>query len=157
MVVGGAGRFGVSLWGGRGRVVLSVVVAAVLACAAESAVAAGVPTVAPSTSSLTPVGKWNVTYGAPAVVRIKRTSAHHYKMTAVTPVRITGGSCSLPKGTVIAKFHGKAGSYTGRHGLWYPTTCAFAYYTSLTMTQKSGSKIVEHLGNGEVHTLTRVS
>lgn len=49
------------------------------------------------------VGEWNVTYGAPALVTILQSGAV-FTETAKTPVRVTGSSCDLPSGTVIATF-----------------------------------------------------
>jgi hypothetical protein len=83
------------------------------------------------------VGDWNVTYGAPAVVKMTR-SGRVYTETAKTPVRVVGSSCDLPVGTVIATFHSTGShSYKGRHGLWYTSNCSFAYWTSWTLTLSS--------------------
>ena len=110
----------------------------------------------PRTSNSSVIGEWNVTYGAPAVVTISSTGTDSYTMVAETPVEVTGSSCSLPVGTTIATFSGSGTSYTGEHGLWNVSTCAFVEWTSLSLTL-SGNSMIEYLGNGEVHTLTRVS
>jgi hypothetical protein len=113
---------------------------------------------AAATSRSRVTGKWDVTYGNAAVVKIKRTGHHAYTMTGLTPIELTSGSsCRLPVGTVIATFSGKGTTFTGQHGLWYDitSTCESAGTTTLTMTL-SGNTIVGHLGNGETHTYTRV-
>ena len=80
------------------------------------------------------VGDWNVTYGAPAVVTMT-LSGGLYTVTAKTPVQVTGSSCDLPVGTVIATFSSTGGnSYSGQHGLWYTSDCSFGYWDGLTLT-----------------------
>lgn len=102
------------------------------------------------------VGDWWVTYGAPSVVTIRRSHAG-YVMTAKTPVRVTTGTCDLPSGTVIARFAAnRGGSFTGRHGLWDPSTCAFAQQTTVTLTLLRDGRLTELIGNGERYDLTRV-
>ena len=95
------------------------------------------------------VGDWNVTYGAPAVVTIS-LSGGVYTETAKTPVRVTGSSCDLPSGTIIATFSLVGGNaYSGQHGLWYQSSCAFAYSTSLSLTLSSdGHTLTGSLGIG---------
>ena len=117
----------------------------------------GGPSWADSQASRTPsvVGTWSVTYGAPAVVSIKLTGTNSYTMRAVTRVKVTGGSCSLLVGTVIAKFSGTGTMYSGTHGLWNTVTCAHVTSTSLSLTLSENS-MREVLGNGEHHILTRV-
>ena len=79
------------------------------------------------------VGDWHVTYGNRAVVKMT-LKAGKYTETAKTRVRVVGASCYLPVGTVIATFHSTGSrTYAGRHGLWYPTDCSFAYWTSMTL------------------------
>jgi hypothetical protein len=108
-------------------------------------------------ASTTVTGKWHVTYGNAAEVKIKLTGTNAYTMKALTPIEITGGSsCTLPKGTVIATFSGTGTTLTGQHGLWNTSNCAFVDWTSLRVVVKNSNKLVEHLGNGEVHKLTRV-
>jgi hypothetical protein len=123
---------------------LSVVVA--LGAASQPAAA--------STTSVT--GDWIVTYGAPAVVTIS-ASGGSYDLTAKTPVLVAGGAtCYLPTGTLIATFSGSGTSYSGQHGLWYTSNCAFAYWTSLSLTL-SGNTLAGVLGDGEAYTFTRVT
>ena len=102
-------------------------------------------------------GKWNVTYGAPAVVKIRGNGHNRYTMRALTRIKVTGGSatCSLTIGTVLAKFSGKSPTYFGQHGLWSRSNCAFGAWTTLTMTLNGNDTIIGHLGDGETLTFTR--
>ena len=95
-------------------------------------------------------------YGNATVVRIGSTGTDKYSMTARTPVQVVGGStsCHLPVGTVLATFSGHGTSYTGRHGLWSRSNCAFAYWTSVNLTV-NGKTALATL-DGESLTLTRV-
>lgn len=94
------------------------------------------------------VGNWYVTYGAPAVLTISLSSGV-YTATALTPVRVTGSSCDLPPGTVIASFSGSGNSYSGQHGLWYTSDCSFGYWdpTSFTLST-DGNSLAGVLGGG---------
>jgi PASTA domain len=95
------------------------------------------------------VGDWNVTYGNPAVVTMSLAGAV-YTETAKTPVELAGGSsCDLPPGTIIATFSSVGGnSYSGQHGLWYTSNCAFASWASLTLTLSSdGRTLTGRIGN----------
>jgi len=130
-------------------IVVSLLAGAVAAAAPVTAAAARTASSGPASSATARshpvVGDWNVTYGAPAVVKMT-LKGRVYTETAKTPLRVTGGSCDLPVGTVIATFHSTGSrSYSGRHGLWYPSTCSFAYWTSWTVRLSS---------NG--HTLTGI-
>jgi hypothetical protein len=102
------------------------------------------------------VGDWNVTYGAPAVVTMS-LSGGVYTETAKTPVRVTVGSCVLPAGTSIATFSSTGpNTYSGQHGLWDVSTCAFAFSTSLSLTLSSdGRTLTGPLGSGGDVTFTR--
>jgi len=102
-------------------------------------------------------GTWRVTYGTATVVRIGSTGTDKYSMTARTPVQVVGGStsCHLPVGTVLATFSGQGTSYTGLHGLWSVSNCAFASWTSVNLTV-NGKTALATLGDGESLTLTRV-
>jgi hypothetical protein len=53
------------------------------------------------------VGDWRVTYGAPAVLTISLDGST-YTAKAKTPVRVTGSSCDLAPGTIIATFSATA-------------------------------------------------
>ena len=110
--------------------------------------ACGAPVAAPPS----PVGTWRVTYGAPALVRIEATGSDQYVITAATPVTVTGATCQLPIGTAIATMTGSGTAYTGQHGLWNIANCAFAQYTTMSLTV-NGDNAVEQLGNGESRAL----
>ena len=98
-----------------------------------------------------------MTYGAPATVNVQSTSADAYSITAASGVTLTGGStCQLPIGTTIATVTGHGASYSGQHGLWNVSDCSFAYWTALTLAL-NGNTVVEQIGNGEVHNLTRLA
>lgn len=85
------------------------------------------------------VGDWSVTYGAPAVVTMSRSSTG-YTVTAKSLIRVVGASCDLPTGTVLATFSGSGTSYSGRHGLWFPSDCSFASWTPINLTLKATAK-----------------
>ena len=104
------------------------------------------------------VGDWKVTYGAPATVAMTM-SGGQYTETAKTPVRVTGSSCDLPAGTVIATFTQiGAGSYAGKHGLWSTTNCGFAGWTDATFNLSSdGNTLTAKLGQAsEIPTFTKI-
>jgi hypothetical protein len=102
------------------------------------------------------VGDWDVTYGAPAVVTMT-LSGGSYTGTAKTPVQVTRSSCDLPVGTIIATFRSTEGkSYSGRHGLWYPSNCAFAYWAGLKLTLSTdGNTLTGVLADKETATFTK--
>jgi hypothetical protein len=103
------------------------------------------------------VGDWNVSYGAPAVVTMT-LSGGSYTETAKTPLQVTGGPCYLPVGTIIATFRSTGGkSYSGRHGLWDRSSCAFASWAGLTLTLSTdGNKLTAVIGGGyETHPFTK--
>lgn len=80
------------------------------------------------------VGDWNVTYGAPAVVTMTLSNGL-YTVTAKTPVQVTGATCFLPVGTVIATFSSTGpNTYSGQHGLWYISNCSFGEWDPMTLT-----------------------
>ena len=110
-----------------------------------------------STASNPIVGEWKVTYGAPAIVTMTLHSGV-YKERAKTRVRVTGSSCYLPRGTLIATFHRvRKNHYSGRHGLWYTSNCSFAYWTHLSLTlENHGRKLAGVLGSGEAVVFTKV-
>ena len=80
-------------------------------------------------------GDWDVTYGAPGVVTIKR-SGDTYTAVAKTPIRVVTAGCSLPPGTTIFSFSADQvdGSFAGEHGLWSVTDCSFARQAPLKVT-----------------------
>jgi uncharacterized protein (DUF2147 family) len=95
------------------------------------------------------VGVWNVTYGAPATVAMSLAKGV-YKETAETPVQVTGSSCFLRPGTVIATFS-RTGprKYAGKHGLWFTSNCSFDTRTRLTLTlSRNGKTLTGHLAQG---------
>jgi uncharacterized protein (DUF2147 family) len=103
------------------------------------------------------VGDWNVKYGAPATVTMTLAGGV-YSETAKTPVRVTGGTCDLPTGTVIATFRQTGPStYAGQHGLWATGTCTFAKWTDTTFNLNSdGTKLTANLGQAlEITTFTK--
>jgi hypothetical protein len=93
------------------------------------------------------VGDWNVTYGAPTVVTMTLADGV-YTETAKAPVRVTGGTCDLPPGTVIANFRQTGpGTYVGQHGLWSIGDCSFANWTDAMFTLgDNGNALVAHIG-----------
>jgi hypothetical protein len=94
----------------------------------------------PTVSVASPLGTWNVTYGAPAVVSITK-SGSQYTIAATTTVNVEGSQCSLPVGTDLATFSATGpGTYSGRHGLWSTTNCSFASWTPTAFTL-SGSTL----------------
>jgi hypothetical protein len=108
------------------------------------------------------VGDWTVTFGNTTVVAISY-SGGIYTMTAKEPVQVTGSSCYLPPGTVIATFSGSGNSYSGQGGLWYMSDCSFAEWASLELTLE-GNTLTAVYGSGcasspscEKATLTRTA
>lgn len=95
------------------------------------------------------VGDWKVTYGAPAVVTMT-LSGGVYTVTAKSPVRVTGSSCDLPPGTVIATFSSTGGNtYSGQHGLWYTSDCSFGLWDPMSLTLSSdGNTLTGVLSGG---------
>jgi hypothetical protein len=92
------------------------------------------------------VGDWRVTFGNTTVVAITN-SGGTYTVTATEPVQVTGSSCYLPPGTVIATFSGSGSSYSGQGGLWFTSNCAFYEWTSLEVTLE-GDTLTAKYGNG---------
>ena len=115
----------------------AAVVPATAAAARTATYGAARPFTTVTASSHTIAGDWNVTYGAPAVVKMTLAGSV-YTETAKTPVRVVGSSCDLPVGTVIATFHPTGShSYSGRHGLWFTSNCSFAEWSSWSLTLSS--------------------
>jgi hypothetical protein len=137
---------------GRINPLVLIAVAVLAALFSSGAGASAAPTSDPI------VGDWNVTYGAPATVTMT-LSGGVYTETAKTPVRVTGGSCDLPAGTVIATFtQTGAGSYAGKHGLWFTNNCAFSNWTDTTFSLSGdGDTLTANLGHGrETPTFTKI-
>jgi hypothetical protein len=137
-----------------GRVIPLVLIAAALSAVllSGSADAAAAPTPDPI------IGDWNVKYGAPATVTMT-LGGSVYTETAKTPVRVTGGSCDLPAGTVIATFSQTGpGTYAGQHGLWFTNNCSFSNWTDTTFSLNSdGNSLSANLGHGyETTTFTKI-
>lgn len=104
------------------------------------------------------VGDWDVTYGAPAVVRMTLDGGV-YTETARTPVEVVGSSCELPAGTVIASFSETGpGTYAGQHGLWFVNDCSFDTWADATFTLSSdGSALTAEISQvNETITFTKV-
>ena len=99
-------------------------------------------------------GRWSVTYGAPTVVTISVSGHSSYTMTGARGVAVLGDHCRLRVGTLLARFTGTGGTYTGRHGLWDESTCAFVRWTTLRLTL-AGNTASARLGDGEAITYTR--
>lgn len=135
------------------RVGLALAVALAVASLVRFPLPAGA---APVTGPPTPVGTWQITYGAPALVKIESTGPDEYSMTAASPVTVVGASCQLPVGTTIATMTASGTGYTGQHGLWDTTNCAFVRFTDMSLTV-DGDRAVEKLGNGETRSLVRVT
>jgi hypothetical protein len=101
----------------------------------------------PTASAASPVGTWDVTYGAPAVVSITGSDSL-YTITATTAIKVVGSECYLPAGVKLATFSATGpGTYSGQHGLWYTNNCSFAYWTPTTFTL-SGSTLTAHFASG---------
>ena len=73
-----------------------------------------------------------------------------YTVTAKSPVRVTGSSCDLPPGTVIATFSSTGGNtYSGQHGLWYTSDCSFGRWDPMSLTLSSdGNTLTGVLSGG---------
>jgi hypothetical protein len=100
------------------------------------------------------VGDWNVTYGAPAVVTMT-LSGGVYTVTAKTPVQVTGSSCDLPIGTVIATFSSIGGNaYSGQHGLWHTSDCSFGTWDPMSLTLSSDGNTLTGILAGSYGTVT---
>jgi hypothetical protein len=81
-----------------------------------------------------------------------------YTETAKTRVPVLGASCSVPTGTVLASFQSTgAGTYSGQHGLWYLSNCAFGKWTPMTATLSAdGRTLTEALSGYGPEILRRV-
>ena len=136
------------------RRITATVMAAGLALAG-AAVTTGASMPVSAAARPSPVaGNWKVTYGAPAVVRMKR-SGRTYTEIAKTRVRVVGSDCYLRAGTVIATFHSTGRwTYSGRHGLWYTSNCSFAYWTGLKLVRShNGRRLTATLAGGNARTI----
>jgi hypothetical protein len=137
-------------WGIARRLLRARVIVLALMVAALSS--AFLPATAGAVTATTPdpiVGAWTVTYGATSTVSMTLTSGV-YAERALTPVRVTGGSCALPAGTVIATFSRTGpGAYSGRHGLWFTSNCSFDTWDNMTLTlSKDGKTLTAVLAGG---------
>jgi hypothetical protein len=113
---------------------------------APTSVGASVAPAASTSDSI--VGDWYVTYGNTTVVEITE-SGGMFTITATEPVEVSGGSCFIPAGTVLARGISETATdkYSGEGGLWYESTCAFAYWTSLELTLE-GETLQGSYGSG---------
>jgi hypothetical protein len=93
-------------------------------------------------------GDWYVTYGNTTVVEITESSGM-FTITATEPLEVSGSSCFLPAGTVIAKGISETTTdkYSGEHGLWNVSNCEFVEWTTLELTLE-GETLRGSLGNG---------
>jgi uncharacterized protein (DUF2147 family) len=96
-------------------------------------------------------GDWHVTYGAPATVKMTLAKGV-YTERAKTPVQVTGASCDLPSGTVIATFAQTGPStYIGVHGLWFTSDCSFDTWTAMSLTlSKNKDKLTAKVSSFKV-------
>lgn len=104
------------------------------------------------------IGDWIVKYGAPATVTMTLADGV-YTEKAKTPVRVTGSSCNLAAGTVIATFkQATPGTYAGKHGLWSTSDCSFSSWTDTAFKLNSdGNTLTAKIGQGfETTTFTKV-
>ncbi len=102
------------------------------------------------------IGKWNVTFGAPAIVRMNGAGHHNYTMTAATPIEISGGSsCRLPIGTVLGTFSGTGPTFTGQIDLFYVSNCMLGAHTALTITLHRNRMVASFAATGSPLTFTR--
>jgi hypothetical protein len=138
--------------GGRGHLLARVMplvltMMAMLAVLSSNAGAAPPPTPDPI------IGDWNVTYGAPTTVTMTQAAAV-YTETAKSPVRVTGSSCDLPIGTVIATFTQTGpGAYAGQHGMWLVSNCSFNSWAPMTANLSSdGDTLTAHVGQNVTFT-----
>ena len=99
-------------------------------------------------------GDWSLKNPSPSVLTISGSNGS-YTVTAKSRVQVTGSSCFLPPGTLIATFSGSGPSFTGRHPLWDVSTCSFVRWTPVTVTL-AGTTLTVVLGNGEHHVWTRI-
>jgi hypothetical protein len=137
-------------FGGIGRYLHARVIFLALVVAALSATfLSGSAGTAVAATPAPIVGAWNVTYGAPATVAMTLVNGV-YTETAGTPVQVTGSSCDLPPGTVIATFSKTGpGTYAGQHGLWFTSNCSFDMSVDMTVTLSSdGNTLTAVLDGG---------
>jgi hypothetical protein len=130
--------------------------ASTVAATHSQAVKPTVPAASPTftASAASPVGTWDVTYGAPAVVSITQ-SGSQYTITGTTAVNVVSSQCYLPVGTKLATFSATGpGTYSGQHGLWYTTNCSFASWTPTTFTL-SGNTLTARFASGAPAVFTR--
>jgi hypothetical protein len=127
------GALGVVALAASVMVLMSVVVA-------TASTAASQPTPDPI------LGDWSVSYGSPSVVTMTG-SGSSYTVTAKSRVQVIGAACSIPPGTLIATFSRPGSSYTGQHGLWYPSNCSFARWDPMTLVL-NGRTLTASLAGG---------
>jgi pimeloyl-ACP methyl ester carboxylesterase len=126
-----------------GMVVLTLVVAflAIPALSRTASAATAAPTIDPI------VGDWSAKYRETQAVVTMSRSGGSYTETAKSPFQLSGSSCILPPGTILATFSGSGNMYSGQHGLWHTGDCSFGIWTSLSLTL-SGSTLTGVLGGG---------
>jgi hypothetical protein len=94
-------------------------------------------------------GDWSVTYGSPSVVTMSGSSGS-YAVTAKSRIQVVGAACFLPPGTMIATFSKSGGSYSGQHGLWYPSNCSFARWDPMTLVLNGKTLTANLAGLGPI-------
>lgn len=145
--------------GGACRRLLGRVIPLVLIAAALSAVLLpGSADASPQPTSDPIIGNWNVKYGAPATVTMTLAGGL-YTETAKTPVQVTGSSCDLPAGTVIATFKQTGpGTYAGQHGMWFVKNCSFDEWADLSLSLSSDANtLTANFAHGsETATFTKI-
>ena len=88
-------------------------------------------------ASPTPVGDHSInvsgSVGAVTVVQSGTGAAANYTVSVKTPFKLTGATCSLPVGTVVATFTGAGPSYSAVNYAFNATTCAVLGHQSLSI------------------------
>ena len=130
-----------SLWCSDAEYGMAAAPGIVVAASAAPPTPTEIPTSAPTGSDFDGlVGDWSVTYGSPSVVTVSFADGT-YSVTAKSPVQVTGSTCFLPAGTLLATFSGSGGRYTGQHGLWVTANCRFGRWTPVTVTLDGTSQL----------------
>jgi hypothetical protein len=139
--------------GGRGRLLARVIPLVLTMMALSAVLLSSSSDAAPPPTPSPIIGTWNVTYGAPTTVTMTEAGVV-YTETAKSPVRVTGSSCDLPIGTVIATFTQTGpGTYAGQHGMWLVSNCSFNSWAPMTANLSSdGDTLTAHVGQNVTFT-----
>jgi hypothetical protein len=154
------------------RFARSVVIWCVGALVVVFGVAACTQTPPPTTTSTTVVtetgipGDYAITVGSSGSVTIVRSGvtgpSAQYTVFVKTPFRLTGATCSLPAGTVVATFSGAGPSFAATNNSFDATTCAVGSNSAVTvptvrnsdgsitlgLNQKTGTYLLSRTANG---------